>query len=137
MNFARLNFGGPTGAGADFVGNVGVSYFVGKDADESNPQMVLSGDRNLGNKGAAWGPGTTQPSGVTGYSPNATAAPGTGYFMNLASVTNLTTFQWTDKLHQAAGNICLSDGSVQQPSSSKMRDYFKAAGDPNLWTYFP
>ena len=126
---ARLNFG------ADFVNNIAVSYFVGKDADESNPQYVLSGDRNMGIKpGTGW-LNNASPGGVTGWSPNGTTSAGT--YVDIAPSTNLTTFQWTDKMHQAAGNIVLSDGSVQQPSSSKMRDYFKAAGQATLWTYFP
>ena len=44
--------------------------------------------------------------------------------------------QWTDKLHQAKGNIALSDGSVQQYTSSKMRAGITNAGDV-AWTYFP
>ena len=67
---AKTNFS-IAGVGADFVNNYAVSYFIGRDADESNPQQYLSGDRNIG-LGAAW-TGTTPPAGVTGYSPNSTA----------------------------------------------------------------
>ena len=43
-----------TDFGADFSAraNTVVSYFVVKDADESNPEMYLAGDRNLGLKPA-------------------------------------------------------------------------------------
>ena len=135
---ARQNFGGaynvnPT---VNFADNTAVSYFVGRDADESNPQLILSGDRNIGEKTAAgWNATGTSPSGAFGYSPVA----GGGSFQaisNRMGVVNLN-FQWTDKMHQAAGNICLSDGSVQQPSSAKLRDAIRVAGDPNQYTLFP
>jgi prepilin-type N-terminal cleavage/methylation domain-containing protein len=39
----------PAGAsGYPFNGNTNISYFVGRDADENNPQLFLAGDRNLG-----------------------------------------------------------------------------------------
>jgi hypothetical protein len=128
---ARDNFG------AAFGNNASVSYFVGKDADETNPQYVLSGDRNIGLKPAGgWAGvgGASQTGGVTGMSPNGAT---TGNYFSLAPFTNNVALQWTDKLHQANGNIGLADGSVQQPSSSKMRDFFKSANDPILGTYFP
>ena len=130
--------------GVAFVDNTAVSYFVGKEADESNPQYILGGDRNVGIKPAAGWSGTAGPGGVTGFSPNAAT---TGYYVNSTGLglTNSAwspaenlNFQWTDKMHQAAGNIVLADGSVQQPSSSKFRQYLKSVGDVNgNLAYFP
>ena len=124
------NFGGA------FVDNTAVSYFVGRDADESNPQLLLSGDRNIGEKPNAGWAGTTTPGGVTGYSPNAATTGNMQAISNRLGVV-VAQFQWSDKIHQAAGNICLSDGSVQQPSSAKLRDAVRTAGDVNQYTYFP
>jgi len=42
---------------------------------------------------------------------------------------NVVTPCWTDKMHQKNGNILLADGSVQQLSSSKLRDQFRNSGD--------
>ena len=43
----RTNFGN------NFDNNLAVSYFIGRDADETQPQMFLSGDRNIGNGASA------------------------------------------------------------------------------------
>jgi prepilin-type N-terminal cleavage/methylation domain-containing protein len=133
-NFAMTASAVATGPnGADFVNNGAVSYFVGRDADESNAQQYLAGDRNIGN-GTAW-TGTGAPSGVTGYSPNA-GSPLPGYCQTLASVATSVNLKWTDKLHQAKGNITLSDGSVQQYTSSKMRSGITNSADL-AFTMFP
>lgn len=115
------------------LGNTATSYFVGKDADESNAQQYLAGDRNIGVKPAKGWSGNEPDGGVTGFSPNASA---TGSYRSLAPYATNANLQWTDKLHQAMGNITLSDGSVQQYTSSKMRAGITNAGDA-AWTYFP
>jgi prepilin-type N-terminal cleavage/methylation domain-containing protein len=98
-----------TNFGAQFRGTTGngfVSYFVGVNADETSPQMLLSGDRNVGNAANSTFANTT-----LGLGTNAPAA-----------------LQWTDRQHQKNGNITLSDGSVQQLSSSKLRDATRDTG---------
>ena len=128
---------GATNFGGHFtsLANLSVSYFIGRDADESNPQQYLAGDRNIGVKPAAgWNTTGTSPSGATGYS----ATAGTGTFKMLATELNANgnNLQWTDKLHQAKGNITLSDGSVQQYTSAKMRAGITNAADGQP-TLFP
>lgn len=115
------------------LGNTAVSYFVGKDADESNPQQYLAGDRNIGIKPAYGWSGNDPDGGVTGFSPNSGA---TGSYRSLATYAKDVRLQWTDKLHQAMGNVCLADGSVQQYTSAKMRAGITNAGDA-AWVYFP
>jgi len=115
---ARTNFF-PTGTYGDFRNNTAVSYFLGRDADETQPQMLLSGDRNIGN-----GPGGTI--GNYGYSPLATVVSGARYALG---TNQPTTFGWSDKMHQKQGNVCLSDGSVQQFSSAKLRDQLRQTSD--------
>jgi len=113
---AHTNFStvGVFAAGGAGFNNSKVSYFVGRDADESQPQMMLSGDRNIGNSLTATG---------TGLSPANDAGA-------IASIpTNTTVHIWTDVMHQKNGNVALSDGSVQQLSSSKLRDTAKNTGD--------
>jgi prepilin-type N-terminal cleavage/methylation domain-containing protein/prepilin-type processing-associated H-X9-DG protein len=66
-----------------------ISYFVGVDADQAHPQMLLSGDDNF------------QIGGV----------PVKSGFLQLS--TNTPIF-WTAARHKHAGNIGYADGSVQQ-----------------------
>ena len=65
-----------------------VSYFVGLDADESNPRMLLAGDRNIVN-------GKNSVNGILELTTNNPA-------------------KWTRAMHNRAGNVGLADGSVQQ-----------------------
>jgi len=115
------------------LGNIAVSYFVGKDADEKNPQQFLAGDRNIGIKPTNGWSGNDPDGGVTGFSPNSGKV---GSYRSLTNYVNDPRLQWTDKLHQSKGNVALADGSVQQFTSSKMRAGITNAGDA-AWTYFP
>jgi prepilin-type processing-associated H-X9-DG protein len=72
------------------LSNTNVSYFVGVDAVDTYPQMLLSGDRNITN-------GVLPPNRVLTLTAN---TPG-GY---------------THELHKRRGNVCLADGSVQSAS---------------------
>jgi len=100
--------------------NKALSYFVGKDAQEGQPQMLLGGDRNIGE--------------IDG-----TLATGYGYVDKQAYITipsNTVRHAFTDKMHQKNGNVLISDGSVQQFSSAKFREAVRNSGDtstqPNL-----
>jgi len=115
---ARTNFL-TTGTYGDVRNNTAVSFFLGRDADETQPQMLLSGDRNIGN-------GTGGNIGNYGYSPLATVVGGAKYALG---TNQPTTFGWSDKMHQKQGNVCLSDGSVQQFSSAKLRDQLRQTSD--------
>ena len=105
--------------------NASVSYALGKDANDSNPQMVLTVDRNIyGSVTIKTYPaaGVTQNNG-NGNGPNTCMAMGTNF---LAADTAPA---FTDKLHQRQGNVGLSDGSVQQLTSPRLRDQFRNSGD--------
>lgn len=71
-----------------FTNDTHLSYFVGLDADETRPQSILRGDRNL----------TTNGRPAIGH---ITLTPG----MRLG---------WSPALHRTHGNIALGDGSAQQ-----------------------
>jgi type II secretory pathway pseudopilin PulG len=105
----------------DFYQNTAVSYFVGVDADQSRPQMFLSGDRNIGT-------GPLNPNGY-GYSPTTTLGAA------LSFGTNSATVQWTTRMHQAQGNVLLTDGSVQQLSSIRLREALRRTGDSSFTRY--
>lgn len=71
--------------------NSNVSFFVGMDISESDPQAILSGDRNITN-------GTPLKNGVL-------------------ELTREHPGGWTSEMHKKAGNTLLADGSVQQLNS--------------------
>jgi competence protein ComGC len=74
-----------------------VSYFVGVDADEARPKMLLAGDRNIRLRGAPLAHG-------------------------LASLTTNSPVRWSEKMHKSFGNVALADGSVQQVDAQELRD---------------
>src|SRR5208283_468971 len=65
-----------------------ISYFFSLDAADAYPQMILYGDDNLAVNGVRVRPG----------------------ILNLWTNTSVA---WTKERHGGAGNIALSDGSVQ------------------------
>ncbi len=84
-------------AAVDFasLANSNVSYFVGLDAHEGDPQQILSGDRDL-----------------TGGVLRA------GFLLTL---TPRSPVSWSRDLHKEGGNIGLADGSVQQMTDANAR----------------
>src|SRR5215475_13619711 len=71
----------------DFTNNGHLSYFIGLDADETLPQMILTGDRNL-----------------------ASTVRTTNGILRLSAATPI---DWTKGPHNQKGNVCLADGSVE------------------------
>ncbi len=120
---AQTNFNmlaGNTTAGA-YLANANVSFFVGKDAQDGNPQMLLVGDRNI----VGQAPGGPVPNPV----------PGSGYG-NVGAVALGTNFNagtqipaWTDKMHRGLGNALMTDGSAQQLTGGRLRDWLRNTGD--------
>ncbi len=83
-----------------FSGNNNLSYFVGLEADETKPQTILSGDRNI----------------TGGVLTN-------GNLMLCRSNTVLT---WTTAIHNQNGDVALGDGSVQQVSDMALQEKFQS-----------
>jgi hypothetical protein len=86
----------------DFTNNSHLSYFAGLDADETRPQTILSGDRNL---------------------TSATVKPAKG----VLSLTTNDRIEWTKKIHNQNGNIGLGDGSAQQVTVESVNRQLQAA----------
>lgn len=90
------------------LSNQNLSYFIGLDADESRAQTILSGDHTI--------------------STNGNLMPGIWQVSSGGPVT------WAKGLHQdgtnriGAGNISLSDGSVQQVTSGMLQLQLQKAG---------
>jgi hypothetical protein len=89
-NFATLN-------------NGNLSYFVGLDADETIPQMILSGDRNLSTNGR--------------------------FMSGILTLTSNSTISWTKEIHVHRGNLGLADGSAQQTTDSGLLNQIHANTD--------
>jgi prepilin-type N-terminal cleavage/methylation domain-containing protein/prepilin-type processing-associated H-X9-DG protein len=129
---ARTNFTLDFSQNAALGRNLGVSYFVGRDADETQPQMFLAGDRNVSADSTL----STTP---YGYSDAGGGSSG-GYQISIGTNAgqapllngNPTKFGWSSKIHQNAGNVALADGSVQQWSSSALIAAFTHTGDTTI-----
>lgn len=88
-----------------------VSYFVGFDASEVEPETLLSGDRNVTN-------------GVVPF----------------GQVIVLRTNQlvgWTAEMHKHGGNVVFGDGHVYQLTSARLRERLKAAEKPHQRVAIP
>ena len=73
-----------------------LSYFLGLDARDTNPQMFLTGDRNLTN-------GPLPSNRILVLNKNCPVG-------------------WTAEMHHYQGNIGLADGSVQQFSGGRLSE---------------
>jgi prepilin-type N-terminal cleavage/methylation domain-containing protein len=109
-NVLALN-GGATG------GNLAmsfVSYFLCGDTAEAYPQMILTGDRNIGQSGPT--PQTVGGAATKISGTNSISYAG-GNSVGLAPL-----WAWSQNdLHQKNGNLGIADGSVQQVSCSGLQ----------------
>jgi prepilin-type N-terminal cleavage/methylation domain-containing protein len=101
--------------------NASVSYFVGIDAVETEPQMMLAGDRNITNN----------------YNLKADGNYGTLQFFLTNANMGADSAGWSSKLHKGNGNTVMGDGSVLQSSSSRLKDAFRNSQNPSNRVSFP
>jgi len=107
------------------LADLNVSYFVGLNADENYPSMLLCGDRNIDGSQANTTYNSTQNNGYGNaqHGSYATIIEGTNF------VAAATAPCWMGKIHQSQGNLLLCDASVQQISSSGLRTQLRNSGD--------
>ena len=105
-------------------GQAFVSYFINGDVtSDQDPQMVLSGDCNIGNAPAGNSPASKPWTSAQRYS----ADPNLG----------TTSWGWTaNDLHQSKGNILLADGSVQAASQGQLRIYLSQGTNTVLGPWY-
>lgn len=101
-NFWAVAYMPPTRGGQ----NAAISYLFNMQADETQPQSILSGDRN-------W---TNQPAIRYDLETRILAAQIDRLWVNLG---------FNASLHQNAGNIVLADGSAQQVSGNRIREQIR------------
>ena len=95
------------------IRNTNVSYFVGIEAQEDQPSMVIAGDRN-----------------IEGGRPKRNCPVAEVY--NVAtefSLAQIPQAAWSQKIHRAKGNIAISDGSAAQVNASELRERLLGSGD--------
>lgn len=110
-NFAQVKANAQ--APEPFNKNKNLSYFIAASADETRPQAFLAGDRNITN-------GTRKVFTQTGW---------------YALGTNTTTAQgWDRNVHNEQGDICMGDGSVQQMSTSRLKQSLRDTDDGGTQT---
>jgi prepilin-type N-terminal cleavage/methylation domain-containing protein/prepilin-type processing-associated H-X9-DG protein len=101
-----------------FTNDLNVSYFIGVDAQETFPRMLLTGDHNLGGNGNP--PNTmylAAPSSGTPF-----IYLGTNFSVNAGPA-------FLDTMHSKQGNVGLADGSVECFSRSTLQDALRNSGD--------
>ena len=112
-----------------------VSYFVGADASEADPQSVLAGDCNIGNTGTAGNAASTARFGYV-VSPTLSAP-------EITSVAFGTALAWAwtaNDLHQKTGNLLIADGSVQSTTIIGLHTFMQNATNTVVgpcWNFLP
>jgi len=115
--------GANTIAGAStvpYTNDLNVSYFIGVDTQETYPQMLLTGDHNLGAN--ANPPSTAFCAAPMSYNPSYAVALGTNFAANLGPA-------FMNNQHAIQGNCGLGDGSVQGWGRSSFQNALKNTGD--------
>jgi prepilin-type N-terminal cleavage/methylation domain-containing protein len=120
-----------TGPSAIGVDSPYLSYFIGADALDIQPQSIMAGDRNICDITA-----TAQPTPILAAD-NIALGGGT-----LAAIP-VGHWGWTSKdLHQGNGNVLLGDGSAQQLTLSDLPAALETATNTlvqtsSINTYYP
>jgi prepilin-type N-terminal cleavage/methylation domain-containing protein/prepilin-type processing-associated H-X9-DG protein len=121
-------------AGRGNFNNLTVSYWVGRDADQTTPQMFLAGDRNVYGTSASV-PGPT-PAVMAGYGNSPPSGMLSGSLVaigtNVNSTLNPRPVGFTDRMHRQAGNVAMADGSVQQLTSLRFYAARSQTGDTTI-----
>ena len=100
-------------------GTLSYSYFIGKGADESKPNNILSGTRNI----------------MFGKYNNDDDKKAQHIQFKKKFTKNKP--EWNQSIHENQGNLLLSDSSVQQASSKRLEQYFLDSSDDLNEIMFP
>ena len=117
--------------GTAFAANDNISFFVGVEGDETKPGMMLSGDRNLEGTPTFSGNVAGRISRAFTFGQSNFGDMGNSFRrISVPAGTRDNEIGWTDNdIHQAAGNVALADGSVQQVTTSRFREAVLNSGD--------
>jgi len=109
-----------------FLNDANISYFVGIDAQESNPQMFLAGDHNLG----LMNNGIPPASGKDIYGDGGSGVKNQFQVIGLFANNGPNNWVgWGDNMHGRIGNVGLCDGSVASYTVSQLQQALQSSGD--------
>jgi prepilin-type processing-associated H-X9-DG protein len=91
--------------------NSNISFFVGIQAVETNPMMILAGDHNITN--------------------------GISIRNGLLDLTTNSLARWTSEVHKNVSNVALADGSVQMLTIAGLRATIANTGLSTNWLQMP
>ena len=114
--------GDGTANSVPFTNDLNVSYFIGVDGQETNPQMFLTGDHNLGGN-------ANPPTAAFCYMASATQTTGTPFIWLGTNFTANLGPAFLANQHDKQGNVAMTDGSVQGWNRSRFQDALKHTGD--------
>jgi prepilin-type N-terminal cleavage/methylation domain-containing protein len=119
-NFSYMDLLGTAAPGVGAMpgasGITKISYFVNGDATENDPQLILTGDLNIGTSGATTA--SAAANWAFGNSAAATRAIPTQQALNSTAWAGTPYWSWTQENHSKSGNLGLADGSVQSVTIS-------------------
>jgi prepilin-type N-terminal cleavage/methylation domain-containing protein len=117
-------------AGAIAFDDTHLSYFIGVDADETKPSKILAGDRNITGGVAAGGVAPVAAIRTSGPSPG-------GSKQVFTTDVQADAAKYDVNIHQKAGNLGFSDGSVQQRTTDGLIKDIKSAGSDSVSGTWP
>ena len=133
----------PVAAGPQTAGLC--SYFVNGNGSDVDPQMIISGDENIGsaNTASASAPATSMFSG-TSTTGNAGAATAGASGLAVSLLTQVawngganSYWSWTqNEMHQKSGNLVMGDGSVQSVSVGGLHSTLQNSTNTTSLQYF-
>jgi len=103
-----------------FTNDCNVSYFIGVDAQDTFPQMLLDGDHNMGSHISQNPPPVAFQWGTANQTFDVSL--GTNFTLNFGP-------GWLDNMHAKQGNVGLADGSVQQFSRTRLQEALRNSSD--------
>jgi prepilin-type N-terminal cleavage/methylation domain-containing protein len=119
-SFADPRTAGGTANNVLYTNDLQVSYFIGVDANETSPQMFLTGDHNIG--GNANPPTTAYCAAPDVYKPSFAIWMGTNFMADKGPA-------FMANQHDKQGNVGLADGSCQGWNRPRFQDALKNTGD--------
>ena len=120
LSFSGGNANPPTAAQTV---NGHASYFINGNASDSDPQLIVTGDENIGSASATANNGAASYGFIATAAASGTPSVGTPTAAPLLAAVAWGTangaWAWTaNEMHQKTGNILLADGSVQSVTIS-------------------
>jgi prepilin-type N-terminal cleavage/methylation domain-containing protein/prepilin-type processing-associated H-X9-DG protein len=104
------------------------SYFIGVDAVDTNPMMMLAGDHNLG-PGAGTTPWAVATSEFSGSGNTGVTTTSQYVCAGTNSTPAVGMIAYMDTGHGKQGNVAFADGSVQSLTTSGFRTALANTGD--------